>query len=200
MLLTLTIAPLRPRSIAQCANARPQLSGPATLTAKKRAASAGLRFDQRQNGKMSGVVDENVDRAEAIDRRGDHPLAVSWAWRRHFDDQNRRPHASSIVAADCMRVALVRPARATEAPWRARAARSRSRSPSRRRSRSRPCRQTRAPRAVPSLAWTCHTPTRSQAIDWNRRAKALIGFAVSMSRSVIFIPASWVQNENDTTL
>ena len=40
MLLTLTIAPLRPRSIAHCANALAQFSGPATLTAKKRAASA----------------------------------------------------------------------------------------------------------------------------------------------------------------
>ena len=35
-----------------------------------------LRFDQRQNGKMGGVVDEDVDRAEAIDGRCDHPLAV----------------------------------------------------------------------------------------------------------------------------
>ena len=38
------------------------------------------------------------------------------------------------------------------------------------------------------------------AIDWNRFASALIRFAVSMSRSVIFIPASWVQNENETML
>jgi hypothetical protein len=35
-----------------------------------------------------------------------------------------------------------------------------------------------------------------QAIDWKRRASALMCFAVSMSRSVIFMPASWVQNEN----
>jgi hypothetical protein len=35
-----------------------------------------------------------------------------------------------------------------------------------------------------------------QAIDWKRRARALMCFAVSMSRSVIFMPASCVQNEN----
>ena len=39
-----------------------------------------------------------------------------------------------------------------------------------------------------------------QAIDWKRRASALMCWAVSMSRSVIFMPASWVQNENDRTL
>jgi hypothetical protein len=35
-----------------------------------------------------------------------------------------------------------------------------------------------------------------QAIDWKRRASPLMCFAVSMSRSVIFMPASCVQNEN----
>jgi hypothetical protein len=39
-----------------------------------------------------------------------------------------------------------------------------------------------------------------QAIDWKRRASALMCLAVSMSRSVIFMPASWVQNENDRML
>src|SRR5262249_11076816 len=39
-----------------------------------------------------------------------------------------------------------------------------------------------------------------QAIGWKRRASALMCFAVSMSRSVTFMPASWVQNENDTML
>ena len=38
------------------------------------------------------------------------------------------------------------------------------------------------------------------AIDWKRRASALMCFAVSMSRSVIFMPASCVQNENDRML
>jgi hypothetical protein len=39
-----------------------------------------------------------------------------------------------------------------------------------------------------------------QAIDWKRRASALMCWAVSMSRSVIFMPASCVQNENDRML
>ena len=43
-------------------------------------------------------------------------------------------------------------------------------------------------------------PARSHGIAWNRFASALIRFAVSMSRSVIFMPASWVQNENDRML
>ena len=41
---------------------------------------------------------------------------------------------------------------------------------------------------------------KPQAIDWKRFASALILFAVSMSRSVIFMPASWVQNEKETML
>ena len=44
-----------------------------------------------------------------------------------------------------------------------------------------------------------NTPT-PHAIAWKRLARALILRAVSMSRSVIFMPASWVQNENETML
>ena len=43
-------------------------------------------------------------------------------------------------------------------------------------------------------------PRERHGIAWKRFASALIRFAVSMSRSVIFIPASWVQNENETML
>ena len=35
-----------------------------------------LDVDQRRSGKSGGVVDEDVDRAEAIDGRRHHPLAV----------------------------------------------------------------------------------------------------------------------------
>ena len=90
MLLTLTIAPVRPRSIAQCANARAQLQRAGDVDGEEARRLRRLRFNQRQNGKMSGIVDENVDRAEAIDRRCDHPLAVKRLGDVGFDSQNRR--------------------------------------------------------------------------------------------------------------
>ena len=46
----------------------------------------------------------------------------------------------------------------------------------------------------------CPKAEGAHAMVWNRFASALIFFAVSMSRSVIFIPASCVQKENDTML
>ena len=90
MLLTLTIAPLRPRSIAQRANARAALSGPDDVDGEEALGLGRLRVDQRQNGKMGGVVDEDVDRAEPIDGRRDHPLAVGRLGDVGLDRQNRR--------------------------------------------------------------------------------------------------------------
>ena len=150
---------------------------------------------------MSGVVDENVDRAEAIDRRGDHPLAVKRLGDVGFDGQNRRSarlldrrrrlHERGLgSASEGHRSALARQG-ARDPVADTRAAAGHDRDPAGKLERLAPFRRSR---------WIRHAPTRRQAIDWNRRAKALIRFAVSMSRSVIFIPASWVQNENDTTL
>ena len=58
---------------------------------------------------------------------------------------------------------------------------------------------------APGVGSACSTaasppPLPCHAIAWKRLASSLIRFAVSMSRSVIFMPASWVQNENETML
>ena len=55
-------------------------------------------------------------------------------------------------------------------------------------------------RARPPPSLPGPLPAPRHGIDWKRLTSALIRFAVSMSRSVIFIPASWVQNENETML
>jgi hypothetical protein len=73
------------------------------------------------------------------------------------------------------------------------------------------------PTTHPTVSPVCATPTPApphrrgrervrpsassgHGMAWKRFASALIRFAVSMSRSVIFMPASWVQNENETML
>ena len=76
MLLMLTIAPRRPCSIAHFANARAPLSGPIGVDGEKARRVGRLRVDQRPNGESGGIVDEDVDGAEAINSRRHHPLAV----------------------------------------------------------------------------------------------------------------------------
>ena len=49
-----------------------------------------LRVNQRQNGEASRVVDENVDRAKALDGRCDHPFAVGGLGHVGCDRHDRR--------------------------------------------------------------------------------------------------------------
>ncbi len=49
-----------------------------------------VRLHQRHEREVSGVVDEDVERAEALDRRGDDPLAVRRVAHVRRDDENRR--------------------------------------------------------------------------------------------------------------
>ena len=105
-----------------CANARAPFNGPTALTAKKRAASAASDVDQRRSGKGGGVVDEDVDRAEAIDGRRHHPLAVPGVLATSAaTGSTAAAHSFSIAAAARASVSWVRPAIATRAPLRAKA-------------------------------------------------------------------------------
>ena len=199
MLLILTIAPPRLWSIAQRANARAALSAPMALTAKNRAASpASASISGRTANKAALLTRMSTAPSRAtvvaINRSQSEASATSVGTGRTVD-----PHSPSIVSAACVSVSLVRPAMATRAPCRAKA-----------RAIAWPI-----PLAPPVTIATLPSnscslppdadpittlPTRRQAIDWKRRASALMCLAVSMSRSVIFMPASWVQNENDTML
>ena len=76
MLLTLTIAPRRPwldRPFRECACAVERSD---SVDGKKARRVGRLRVDQRPNGESGGVIDEDVDRAEAINGRSHQPLAV----------------------------------------------------------------------------------------------------------------------------
>ena len=145
MLLTLTIAPLRPCAIAVAAKARAQCSGPATLTLRNRR-RLGVGVEQRHKREIGGVVDQDVSLAEALDGRGHDPRAVGGDADVGRDDQNVAPHVLDQRRGASERVP-VRPAIATLRPHAQRRGRRRSRSPPRRRLGSRSFRRRRC---VPS--------------------------------------------------
>ena len=144
-----------------------------------------IRVNHRHNGEQRRVVDENVDRPKLVDGRRDQHFAVGRLGDVGWDGQNRPP-AFLLDRLGRMRQRLLgapgdgdpRPLPGESAGDRiadSRAAAGDDRD--------------LAVELARSRGGNC------QAIDWKRRASALMCFAVSMSRSVIFMPASCVQNE-----
>ena len=153
------------------------------LTAKNRAASAASASISGRTANNSRVVDEDVDRAKLVDGRRDQPFAIGGLGDVGRNGENR---LSAFLLDRLGRVGQ----RLLGAPG------------------------DRDPRALTGegagdriadsraaagddrdLAVELAGRGNCQAIDWKRRASALMCFAVSMSRSVIFMPASCVQNE-----
>src|SRR5271166_3813676 len=121
MLLTLTICPPFPRSIAQFAKARAQWSAPATLTARNRAASSASAATSGRSAKwaalltrMSSWPKRSTVSATIRSQSAATPTSAAIA-------RTAEPVASSISAAAWASVASVRPAMARRAPWRAKA-------------------------------------------------------------------------------
>ena len=92
MLLTLTIVPPRPCAIALRREGAGAVQRPGDIDAQKPRRRLGVGVEQRNKHKMGGVVDENVGRAEALDRRGHDPRAVGGEADVGGDDQNVAAH------------------------------------------------------------------------------------------------------------
>ena len=151
-----------------------------------------IRFDQRHNGEQRGIVDEDVDRAKPIDGRRDQKLAVvrlgDVGWDREngltaflFDRGGRTRQRVLGAPGDRDPRALTGEREGDRKAY----------------SRAAPGHDCDLAVELTGLVSRRrrHCLPGRQAIDWKRRASALMCFAVSMSRSVIFMPASWVQNE-----
>ena len=174
-------------------------------------------LQERHEREMRGVVDEDVHRAEPVGGLGDDALAVGGRGDVRLDGERRRPGmvgngGGSMfqpfdVARDDRHARALAGEGARDRKANARAPAGDHRHFSGKASLGH---RTKAG-ALGALALPDRAAARSEAtssarcsqgygIAWKRFASALIFFAVSMSRSVIFMPASWVQNEKETML
>ena len=92
MLLTLTIVPPRPPADRLRRESAGAVQRPRDIDAEKARRRLGVRVEQRNKRKIGGVVDQNVGRAEALDRRGHDPRAVGGEADVGGDDQDVAAH------------------------------------------------------------------------------------------------------------